>query len=113
MNRIEHGLHEHHASLGASSEQNDIQNTSTRSVTQRNAHAPPNRTISDPPFAKVNSVAPSSPAHDAGLEIGDRIISFGAANWRNNENLRKVAEIVRDNEGVCSSFITANPIKVG
>ena len=54
----------------------------------------------EPPFAKVNTVAPDSPAQQAGLLIGDKVIRFGMANWTNHERLAKVAQVVQQNENV-------------
>lgn len=53
----------------------------------------------DPPFAKVNTVAPNSPAATAGLQQGDLIRNFGWVNSTNHDSLRKVAECVQGNEG--------------
>jgi len=46
------------------------------------------------PFAKLNSVAPNSPAGDAGLKEGDEIVKFGSINVANHRNLQAVAEMV-------------------
>jgi 26S proteasome non-ATPase regulatory subunit 9 len=56
----------------------------------------------DEPFAKVNSVAANSPAQQAGLQAGDEIRNFGYVNRSNHDGLKKVAECVQGNEGVCS-----------
>ncbi|KAK0249469.1 putative 26S proteasome regulatory subunit [Friedmanniomyces endolithicus] len=54
--------------------------------------------VIEPPFAKVNSVVPNSPAEEAGLRAGDKITRFGGANWTNHERLSKVAQVVQQNE---------------
>ena len=54
----------------------------------------------EPPFAKVNSVVPSSPADIAGLKVGDKVTRFGIANFTNHERLSKVAQVVQQNENV-------------
>lgn len=99
MNRIEKGLHQHHASVQGSEDSKEIQPQLSQQNADRNAQVS-NRTTSDPPFARVNSVALSSPAHEAGLKVGDEVRNFGPVHWRNHENLRKVAEVVQRNEGV-------------
>lgn len=56
--------------------------------------------VVEPPFAKVNSVVPNSPAAQAGLQAGDKVAKFGWVNWSNHERLGKVAYIVQQNENV-------------
>ncbi len=99
MNRIEKGLHQHHASAQGSEDSKEAQSLSTQHTGEEDTQIP-SRTTLDPPFAKVNSVAPSSPGQEAGLKVGDKIRNFGAVNWRNHENLRKVAEVVQRSGGV-------------
>jgi len=54
----------------------------------------------EPPFARVNTVVPGSPAEQAGLKVGDKVTRFGTANWTNHERLSKVAQVVQQNENV-------------
>ena len=54
----------------------------------------------EPPFAKVNSVAPNSPADRATLKPGDKVLRFGSVNWTNHERLSQVARVVQQNENV-------------
>ncbi len=56
----------------------------------------------DQPFAKVDGVSANSPAELAGLKIGDEIRNFGYVNRANHDGLKKVAECVQGNEGVCA-----------
>lgn len=56
--------------------------------------------IVETPFAKVASVAASSPAAGAGLKAGDKVRVFGGVNWMNHENLAGVARVVAGSEGV-------------
>jgi 26S proteasome regulatory subunit N4 len=99
MNEIEKGLHQHHASLLDSGGSKELQSPSTRHGLEGDAQTPTTTTV-DLAFAKVNSVAPSSPAHEAGLKVGDRIKHFGPVHWGNHEDLRKVADVVQRSEGV-------------
>lgn len=97
MDKIEVELHAHHAAI-QTSVQNDISSTThTRGLGSNRAL---DATL---PFAKVNSVVTGSPADTAGLQAGDAILSFGAANWTNHEKLGKVAQVVSQNEGVRST----------
>lgn len=57
------------------------------------------RVVLETPFAKVNSVVPSSPAATAGLKAGDKITKFGDVDWMNHEKLARVAQTVQQNEG--------------
>ncbi|KAL1991123.1 hypothetical protein VTN49DRAFT_5627 [Thermomyces lanuginosus] len=92
MKHLETKLHEHFASLresgAASTTSSDIPLSATES-------RPPVET----PFARVNSVADGSPAAEAGLKAGDIVRTFGSVNWVNHERLRKVGEVVQQNEG--------------
>jgi 26S proteasome regulatory subunit N4 len=93
MARIEVGLHEHHARI-AQSAQNET--ATAQGVAGGSAAAP----AIEAPFAKVNSVVPGSPAETAGLKVGDTITKFGWVDWTNHEKLSRVAEAVSQNEGV-------------
>lgn len=102
MDKIEKGLHQHYASSRSFDDSKEAQPPSTQHNTE-DIRQTSSTSTPDPPFARVNSVAPSSPAHEAGLQIGDKIRNFGSVNWRNHENLRKVAEVVQRSEGVYST----------
>jgi 26S proteasome non-ATPase regulatory subunit 9 len=92
MNRIEKGLHEHHARL-AEQAQNGPSGAAQALGSSTSAAL-------EAPFAKVNSVVPGSPADSAGLKAGDSITKFGWVDWTNHEKLSRVAEAVSQNEGV-------------
>lgn len=99
MDRIEKGLHEHHAHLAEQGLNND-------SALEAAPTSTTSSTAVEPPFAKVNSVVDGSPADTAGLKTGDTITKFGWLDWTNNNNLGRVAEAVSQNEGV-SCFLLA------
>ncbi|PKS10616.1 hypothetical protein jhhlp_002371 [Lomentospora prolificans] len=98
MDTIEQRIHEHFASLPEQSAQ----------ALERGLHdassQPALRDYIAPaplmePFAKVNTVVDRSPADVAGLKPGDEIRVFGYVNQLNHDDLKKVAECVRGNEG--------------
>ncbi|KAI8811621.1 hypothetical protein BJ742DRAFT_674711, partial [Cladochytrium replicatum] len=51
------------------------------------------------PFAKINGVAPDSPAWDAGLQREDLVVKIGSINAENHKNLAAVGELVTASEG--------------
>lgn len=87
MRRIELGLHAVHAAAADAA-----------------ASAPPRPESPSPdvdtPFAKLNSVAPHSPADTAGLQRGDYIKRFGRVHALNHDKLRRLGEEVKANENV-------------
>lgn len=95
MDKIEQGLHQHHADLKVAAAQ-ETENTETDATTSSSSGPPP---APEAPFAKVNSVEAASPANEAGLKAGDLIRRFGTAIWSNHERLRKVGEVVQQNTG--------------
>ncbi|KIW11264.1 hypothetical protein PV08_10564 [Exophiala spinifera] len=100
MDRIEKGLHKHHAEYQASDDyKNSLLQPEEQQATPQATSSQPQQSSSVPetPFAKVNSVEPGSPAHEAGLKAGDLIRKFGSAIWSNHERLRKVGEVVGQN----------------
>jgi 26S proteasome non-ATPase regulatory subunit 9 len=94
MSRIEVGLHAHHARLAQQAQ--DAASAAPAST----AGSTSTPAALDAPFAKVNSVAPDSPAETAGLKVGDQIVKFGWVDWTNHDKLARVAEAVSQNEGV-------------
>lgn len=91
---IEAGLEEHFAS-SASHENIPISSRLTETLPSPEAAETVNVV-----FAKVDTVSSGSPAEEAGLKPGDLIRQFGTVDNSNNEKLRKVAEIVAQNEQV-------------
>jgi 26S proteasome non-ATPase regulatory subunit 9 len=60
------------------------------------------------PFAKVDGIAPGSPAAEAGMQQEDLIIKFGhlvRASFDPPSSLTPVAGVVSQNEDVCATFI--------
>ncbi|KAF9909361.1 hypothetical protein EC991_008746 [Linnemannia zychae] len=51
-----------------------------------------------PPFARVNAVAPDSPAREAGLVQGDRIVVFGTVNANSPNTLPSLSAHVQSKE---------------
>ena len=97
MERIEKGLHEHHAQLQASGAADKNETSATEDV--ESVSAVQRIEVPDTPFARVNSVEPGSPANEAGLKEGDKIWRFGTAIWSNHANLRLVGQQVQQNTG--------------
>ncbi|VDK58366.1 unnamed protein product [Anisakis simplex] len=50
-------------------------------------------------FAKIDTVAPSSPAHEAGLKNGDPIVQFGSLHAENFSDINQLAGIVQNSVG--------------
>lgn len=105
MTKIEKHLHEHFASLMENGEDNEDQTRGADAAAS--AQGPALRdyvpATLDETFAKVNTVAPDSPAATAGMQPGDLIRNFGWVNKANHDGLKKVAECVQGNEGVSIS----------
>jgi 26S proteasome non-ATPase regulatory subunit 9 len=93
---VEKHLHDHFASLNDDEDTIPISND----VSNLPDFVPESL---DTPFAKVNSIVANSPAATAGLVAGDMIRNFGYVNYTNHDNLKKVADCVQGNEGVCSA----------
>ncbi|KAE8553964.1 hypothetical protein EYB25_002502 [Talaromyces marneffei] len=98
MKYLEKGLHAHFEALQQAQASSTTPATAVPTQQQNGTHATQNG-ITETPFARVNTVAPGSPADQAGLKAGDVIRSFGTVNWVNHERLTKVGEVVQQNEG--------------
>lgn len=96
MSIIEKYLHEHFANVEGNS------GPVPGSASQAPILPDSGQDALEEPFARVNSVATGSPADTAGLKGGDEIRNFGYVNRQNHDNLKKVAECVQGNEGVCA-----------
>ncbi|RPB20815.1 hypothetical protein L211DRAFT_791591 [Terfezia boudieri ATCC MYA-4762] len=92
LSRIENGLHALHSSLPPSPPAPALE-TQPQVLPQSPLAAP------DIPFAEVDIVALGSPAATAGLRLGDKVKRFGPCHALNHDGLKKVAEVVGDNEG--------------
>lgn len=109
MAKLEDVVHQHFAA-GKLPEgvANDI--TAGTSRAQTGMNEPPHilgsssTSALQPPFAKVNSVEPGSPADLAGLKAGDQVTRFGTVDYTNHERLSKVAQVVQQNENVSERF---------
>ncbi|KAL9088012.1 MAG: hypothetical protein Q9165_006353 [Trypethelium subeluteriae] len=97
MTLIEDGLHAHHEQMQERS--SSTASASTPAAVSGSSQDPGSNQAVEVSFAKVNSIAPGSPAETAGLRVGDRVTVFGTANWMNHEKLSKVAQVVSENEG--------------
>ncbi|RGB26610.1 26S proteasome non-ATPase regulatory subunit 9-like protein [Rhizophagus diaphanus] len=83
MKQIEEALHAMHAENKANKEDKSVETAINRPR----------------PFAIVNSVAPDSPAREAGLLKGDEITRFGSIHSGNHQKLQALNTYVVDNEG--------------
>ena len=100
MQRIESGLHARHAEYQASlSSPNTTSSDPQEQQSSSSQSSQSNASRLEAPFAKINTVAPSSPAEAAGLKPGDRVRRFGDVNWLNHDKLSKLAETVQMNQG--------------
>lgn len=119
--RIEAAVHARFAELAAHPELSSQAASSASARYTDNAASSRDTTItsptqpstSQPPFARVNSVTPSSPAETAGLQVGDRITKFGDADWLNHEKLARVAQVVQRNEGRQIAVSLIRGVEVG
>jgi len=87
--RVEQGIH----SLHAQSAQSVPKNSLASSVDLAEVSS------KDTAFAKIDSVAPGSPADIAGIQIGDQMLSFGSVTHKNfNDDLGNVANVAKHSQ---------------
>lgn len=48
----------------------------------------------------MNDVSAESPASQAGLVVGDKIVTFGRVDYTNHSDLKALGEVVMRNENV-------------
>ncbi|KAK9474418.1 uncharacterized protein V1510DRAFT_401500 [Dipodascopsis tothii] len=87
LGELELALHDHHAALR------------TLGPAAGSATAAAAAPVVEVPFAVVNDVSHSSPAFEAGLVRGDRIIHFGSVHAGNHRRLAELAAVVQANVG--------------
>ncbi|KAK9233771.1 hypothetical protein V1525DRAFT_415415 [Lipomyces kononenkoae] len=85
MARIETALYEYHARLKERGSANEV----ARDIERKPEHIA---------FAVVNTVVQGSPADEAGLIKGDKIIKFGSIHAGNHERLTRLGTVVQENE---------------
>ena len=105
MTEIEAAVHAHFAatddtkaiiSTASSSNENTEGRNNIGSISPSN----PAPNVFQPPFARVNTVSPGSPAEQAGLLPGDQVIMFGSIDFTNYKQLGQIAQVVQQNENV-------------
>lgn len=110
MSKVEKHLHEHFASLMESATDDEVPAADAAAAASREPalrdYVPESL---DEAFARVNTVAPRSPADTAGLQPGDLIRNFGYVNRANHDGLKKVAECVQGNEGQSITVKVSRP----
>ncbi|KAK9490154.1 hypothetical protein V1508DRAFT_425756 [Lipomyces doorenjongii] len=89
MSRIETALYEHHARLR---ERGSVSAIGIAGDVERKPD--PNGIA----FAVVNNIVERSPAYEAGLVKGDKIVKFGSVHAGNHQKLARLASVVQENE---------------
>uniref|UniRef100_A0A1E1XBK7 26S proteasome non-ATPase regulatory subunit 9 n=1 Tax=Amblyomma aureolatum TaxID=187763 RepID=A0A1E1XBK7_9ACAR len=98
MKDIERSLHAYHAqvSRNGAATAGTTANGHTAEITDspqlRGAHG---RASSPLPFAVVGNVENGSPAQEAGLSVGDKIVKFGSVNAGNFTDVTAIAAVVQ------------------
>jgi 26S proteasome regulatory subunit N4 len=112
MGRIEKHVHEHFASLAENATEADLPGPSSAGDAANSEPALRDHVserLGDP-FAKINTVAPGSPAASAGLQPGDLIRNFGYVDAANHDQLKKVAECVQGSAGQSILVKVSRPV---
>jgi 26S proteasome regulatory subunit N4 len=66
-----------------------------------------------PPFARINSVEPNSPAYVAGLRAGDELCEFGSVSSKSGGTLQDVARLVPSVENREVRLVVGRPTAEG
>jgi predicted metalloprotease with PDZ domain len=98
MDRIEKGLHAHHAAATPSPNAVRVSRGQEDPVSIAAERSP--QDMVGLAFAKINTITAQGPAGRAGLKIGDLIINFGSVTRTDHDRLNKIAELVGHNEDV-------------
>ncbi|KAF3205840.1 putative 26S proteasome regulatory subunit [Orbilia oligospora] len=110
MIEIEKALHAHHAEPTGTSTSADSSSTSAAPpITAPQTETP----VIEAVFAVVDQVSPSSPAEQAGVQVGDKVKRFGSVGALNHEKLAKVAAEVQQNENRTISVLVCRAIGDG
>jgi hypothetical protein len=80
--------------LSSNNNNNDASSTPENTTTTPVIHHPAANTSPTQPFARVNSVAPNSPAAAAGLKEGDLVLAFGPITMDAASSFQAVGELV-------------------
>eukprot|EP01125_Pyxidicula_operculata_P013921 TRINITY_DN4623_c0_g1_i2.p1 TRINITY_DN4623_c0_g1~~TRINITY_DN4623_c0_g1_i2.p1 ORF type:complete len:134 (+),score=13.53 TRINITY_DN4623_c0_g1_i2:285-686(+) len=94
MTKIESKLFELHAVIKENKENNPVEEPAEEPVQET-----PTISEDSNPFARVNTVAPGSPANESGLMPNDLIIKFGTVNHSNHNNLSSIKDVVMNSVG--------------
>ncbi|KAF9188831.1 26S proteasome non-ATPase regulatory subunit 9 [Haplosporangium sp. Z 767] len=106
MLQIEEALHAVHAEAIAEKQKKEAEKKLQDASASTSSSAPSGSSTTDayhqdpslPPFARVNGVAPDSPAKEAGLLQGDKIVAFGPVNSNTPNVLPSLSEHVQSRE---------------
>ncbi|KAJ8652455.1 hypothetical protein O0I10_011922 [Lichtheimia ornata] len=105
MKEIEQALHAIHQASREEKEKaagttTTTTTTTTTSSSSSSQQASSTTTPSLVPFARVNAVAPDSPAYEAGLRREDKLIKFGSIHAANHDRLQALNQLVGRSEGI-------------